>query len=118
MAVSLLSFAVDFGLLVLLTEAAGLHYLVSAGISFLLGTTVSYVLSVVWVFPSRRFSSRAVEYALFIAVGAVGLGLNEALLWVLTEPLAIFYMASKLIAAAIIFFWNFGARKLLLFRGY
>lgn len=115
MAVSLLAFAVDFGVLVLLTEAAGLHYLVSAGISFLLGTTVSYVLSVVLVFPSRRFSSRAVEYALFIVVGAVGLGLNEALLWVLTERLAIFYLASKLIAAAIIFFWNFGARKFLLF---
>lgn len=114
-AVSLLAFAADFALLVLLTEAAGLHYLISACISFLAGTTVSYALSVTWVFPVRRFSSKSVEYVLFIAVGAVGLGLNEALLWVFTEPLGIFYMASKVIAAALIFFWNFGARKLLLF---
>jgi putative flippase GtrA len=115
MAVSLVAFAVDFGLLALLTEAAGVHYLVSAGVSFAAGTTVSYALSVLWVFPDRRFSSRGLEYGLFLAVGLVGLGLNEALLWVFTEPLAIFYLASKVIAAAIIFFWNFWARKLLLF---
>jgi putative flippase GtrA len=115
MAVSLLAFAVDFGLLALLTEAAGMHYLLSAGISFTAGTTVSYLLSVRWVFASRRFSSRAAEYGLFVAVGLVGLGLNEALLWVLTEPLSIYYLASKVIAAALIFNWNFWARKLLLF---
>jgi putative flippase GtrA len=113
--VSLVAFAIDFAILVALTEAAGLHYLLSAALSFLVGATVSWALSVIWVFPVRRFSSKAVEYLLFIAVGVVGLGLNEALLWVFTEPLGIFYMASKVIAAALIFFWNFGARKLVLF---
>jgi len=113
--VSLVAFAIDFATLVALTEAAGLHYLLSAALSFLVGATVSWALSVIWVFPVRRFSSKAVEYLLFIAVGVVGLGLNEALLWVFTEPLGIFYMASKVIAAALIFFWNFGARKLVLF---
>ncbi len=116
MAVSALAFGVDFGLLALLTEAAGVHYLVSAGISFAAGTTVSYLLSVAWVFPERRFASRVLEYGLFLGVGLVGLGLNEALLWAFTEPLGIFYLLSKLIAAAIIFSWNFWARKLLLFR--
>ncbi len=114
-AASLAAFAIDFAILVALTEAAGLHYLLSAGVSFLIGTTVSYVLSIAWVFPVRRFSSKAAEYLLYIAVGAVGLALNEALLWVFTEAAGIFYMASKVIAAALIFFWNFGARKLILF---
>ena len=113
--VSLVAFAIDFAILVAFTEAAGLHYLISAALSFLVGTTVSWALSAAWVFPVRRFSSKAVEYILYIAVGVVGLGLNEALLWVFTEPLGIHYMASKLIAAALIFFWNFGARKLALF---
>ena len=113
--VSLVAFAIDFAILVALTEAAGLHYLISAALSFLVGTTVSWALSVAWVFPVRRFSSRAMEYFLFIVVGVVGLALNEALLWVFTEPLGIHYMASKVIPAALIFFWNFGARKLVLF---
>lgn len=112
---SALAFAADFGLLVLLTEIAGLHYLASAALSFCVGTSASYALSILWVFRTRRFSSRFLEYALFVGVGVVGLGLNEALLWLLTEPLGLFYMVSKVAAAAVIFFWNFAARKLILF---
>jgi len=110
------AFWLDFGILALLTEAAGLHYLVSAAFAFLAGTTLSYALSVVWVFDTRRVASKAVEYALFVLVGVVGLGLNEALLWVFTEPLGLHYLVSKVVAATLIFGWNFGARKLLLFR--
>jgi putative flippase GtrA len=116
MGASLVAFSTDFGTLALLTEAARLHYLFSAGISFLLGTSASYLLSVRWVFPVRRYASRRVEYALFVVVGTVGLGLNELLLWAFTEGLGIYYLASKMIAACLIFFWNFAARKLLLFR--
>jgi len=51
-----------------------------------------------------------------VLVGAVGLALNEALLWVFTETLGLHYLISKILAATLIFGWNFGARKLLLFR--
>jgi len=110
------AFWLDFGILALLTEAAGLHYLASAAIAFLAGTTVSYVLSVVWVFDTRRVASKAAEYALFVLVGAVGLALNEGLLWVFTETLGLHYLVSKVVAATLIFGWNFAARKVLLFR--
>ncbi len=110
------AFWLDFGILALLTEAAGLHYLASAAVAFLAGTTVSYVLSIVWVFDIRRVASKAAEYALFVLVGTVGLALNEVLLWVFTEPLGLHYLVSKVVAATLIFGWNFGARKLLLFR--
>ena len=115
-AVSLVSFAVDLGILVLLTEWAGIHYLVSAALSFLAGTTLAYALSILWVFDVRSFHSRWGEYAVFVAVGIAGLGLNEALIWVFTELLAIHYVVSKLIAASIGFFWNFSARRWILFR--
>ena len=110
------AFWLDFGILALLTEAAGLHYLVSAAVAFLAGTTVSYILSVAWVFDTRRVASKAAEYALFVLVGVVGLALNEGLLWVFTEALGLHYLVSKVVAATLIFGWNFGARKLLLFR--
>ena len=110
------AFWLDFGILALLTEAAGLHYLASAAVAFLAGTTVSYVLSVVWVFDTRRVASKAAEYALFVLVGVVGLALNEGLLWAFTEALGLHYLVSKVVAATLIFGWNFGARKLLLFR--
>jgi putative flippase GtrA len=114
--VSLVAFGVDFGTLAFLTEVGRLHYLLSGAISFLLGTTVSYVLSILWVFEFRRVRSVGLEYMLFVLVGVVGLGMNEALLWVLTEHVRIFYLGSKVIAASLIFFWNFSARRYLLFR--
>jgi putative flippase GtrA len=110
------AFWLDFGVLALLTEVAGLHYLASAAVAFVAGTSVSYALSVAWVFDTRRVASKTAEYALFVLVGAVGLALNEGLLWLFTEALGRHYLLAKVIAATIIFGWNFGARKLLLFR--
>jgi putative flippase GtrA len=110
------AFWLDFGVLALLTEVAGLHYLASAALSFLAGTTLSYWLSVRWVFDTRRVASKAAEYALFVLVGAVGLALNEGLLWLFTEAAGLHYLLSKAVAATIIFGGNFAARKLLLFR--
>jgi putative flippase GtrA len=114
--VSQLAFWLDFGLLALLTEVAGIYYLGSAAISFLAGTSLSYVLSVRWVFEVRRFPSKLLEYGTFVLVGVVGLALNEGLLWVFTAHLRLYYLVAKIIAGALVFFWNFGARKWLLFR--
>ena len=114
--VSLVSFGLDFGLLALLTEVCRIPYLISAAISFTAGMTLSYLLSILWVFSVRRAKSRAAEYGLFALIGLIGLGMNEALLWLFTQPLGIFYLISKIIAASIVFFWNFLTRKYVLFR--
>jgi putative flippase GtrA len=110
-------FIVDFSVLVLLTESAGLHYLASAALAFLSGLSVVYMLSVRWVFHRRRFAGNAsVEFQIFALVGIVGLVFNHALLWAFTDIIGLYYPFSKLIAAGAILVWNFGARKLLLFR--
>ena len=50
------AFIIDFGLLYILTEYAGLHYLLSATLSFIAGLVVNYIISCIWVFNnwSRR----------------------------------------------------------------
>ncbi|MGC8764190.1 MAG: GtrA family protein [Acidobacteriota bacterium] len=110
------AFAVDFGSLFLLTEYGGLHYLLSAALAFCLGLATNYLLSVAWVFPRRTLSNRWMEFSLFALIGVVGLGLNEAVLWLLTEGAGLHYLLSKAGAAVVVFLWNFFARKLSLFR--
>lgn len=110
------AFAVDFGSLYLLTDFAGLHYLASAALAFLLGLCTNYALSVSWVFPTRNLRSRWLEFLLFGLIGGVGLGLNEVVLWALTEGVGLHYLLSKVGAAGVVFLWNFFARKLSLFR--
>lgn len=110
------AFVVDFGSLFLLTEYAGIYYLTSAAIAFLLGLLVNYLLSIVWVFNRRTVERRWVEFGVFALIGVVGLGLNELFIWTFTERFHLYYMVSKLVATGLVLIWNFAARKFLLFR--
>lgn len=110
------AFVVDFGLLYILTEYAGLHYLLSATLSFISGLLVNYIISCIWVFSNSKFKNRLVEFLFFAAIGVVGLLLNDVLIWLFTDCIGTHYMFSKIVAAAIVYLWNFFARKYLVFR--
>ncbi len=110
------AFVVDFGLLYILTEYAGLHYLLSATLSFIAGLLVNYIISCLWVFNGSKFKNRLVEFLFFAAIGVVGLALNDALIWLFTDCIGTHYMFSKIVAAAMVYLWNFFARKYLVFR--
>lgn len=116
MASSAIGFAADFGLMVLLVEAAGMHYIAAATIGFTVGTTITYMMSILWIFPRRNMSKKSAEYGVFIGVGVVGVLLNDGLLWFFTDVIEIYYMISRIISGSLVFFWNFYARKRLLFR--
>ena len=66
------AFIIDFGLLYILTEYAGLHYLLSATLSFIAGLVVNYIISCIWVFNNSKFRNRIVEFLFFAAIGVVG----------------------------------------------
>jgi putative flippase GtrA len=111
-----LAFVIDFGALYVLTESLHLYYLHSAALAFLLGLTTNYLLSVLWVFQKRTFQNRFVEYGIFGLLGVLGLGLNQVLIYTLTEHVHCHYLLSKAVATAVVFLWNFGSRKLILFH--
>ena len=110
------AFMVDFATLYLLTEYASLHYLLSATVGFLLGLVTNYILSLLWIFRKRRLQSRSLEFAIYGWIGVIGMGLNALIMWLFTEHLAFHYLGSKIVAAAVVFFWNFFARKFALFN--
>jgi putative flippase GtrA len=110
------AFIVDFGLLFILTDFFGVYYLVSAAIAFILGLIVNYVLSISWVFNNRKLDSSTLEFGVFSLIGIVGLGLNEVFIWFFTAEVGFYYLISKIISAIIVLFWNFFARKYVLFK--
>jgi putative flippase GtrA len=113
--VSVIALAVDYGVLVSLTELARVHYLYSATISFALGLVTNYALSVRWVFKDRRWNNRAGEFAVFALIGVGGLGLTVALMWLLTDGLGLRYYLSKLVTVGVVVVWNFGLRLAVVF---
>lgn len=110
-----LAFVVDFGLLFLLTELAHFHYLTSAAFAFLAGLLVNYILSKLWVFNTSSFKNRIIEFLVFAFIGVIGLGLTELLMWAFTEVIGTHYMLSKVLTTALVYFWNFFARKIIIF---
>jgi putative flippase GtrA len=109
------AFLVDFTSLFILTQYFGIFYLISAALAFILGLAVNYLLSIRWVFNNRKLERRSFEFGIFAIIGIVGLGLNEFFIWFFTQDIQIFYLYSKILAAVIILFWNFFARKFILF---
>lgn len=110
-----LAFVVDYGTLFGLTHFAGVPYLWSAAIAFILGLVTNYLISISWVFAHTGKMRIWQEFAVFAVIGIIGLGLNEGIMYVGTDMLQLHYMVSKLISTGIVFFWNFFARKLFVF---
>jgi putative flippase GtrA len=110
------AFLIDFGTLFMLTEYLDFHYLLSAGIAFTLGLVTNYLISIRWVFATRNFSNKKLEFIMFMVIGLVGLGLNELFIWIFTDLFAIYYLLSKILTTMLVYLWNFFARKMILFN--
>ena len=106
---------IDFGVLIILTEHFGLHYLISAAISFLAGQVWSYLLCTSWIFAKVKIRSHVSGFSAFLAIAVIGLGITELFLWYFTEELGLYYLYSKIIASFVSFLVLFFVRKRLLF---
>lgn len=110
------AFLADLGTLFACTEYLKIHYLVSTAAGFCVGLIINYALSINWVFSGRKMKNRFAEFSVFAVIGVIGLGLNEILMYGFTDLLGIYYVYSKLITTVIVLFWNFFARKFILFN--
>jgi len=110
------AFVCDTLTLFSLTHYLKVNYLVSGAVGFLVGTAVNYLLSRSWVFQRRTLTNTSAEVMIFTLIGIVGLGLNEWILWFFQSRLGIYYLYAKGVSGVTVFMWNFGARKLTLFR--
>ena len=106
---------VDVGLFALFARELGLPYQPVGAATFVLATLVNYVLSIRYVFHSGRKLGRRWEIAMVYVVSGVGLAVNAAILWAGVEVARLDLLAAKLLATGTVFFWNYLARRLLVF---
>ena len=115
-----LAFVVDFGLFALCLYVCGWHYLLANLVGLVAGLVLNYAMSIVWVFTTCNRTlekQKTVEFILFAIVGIAGVGINQHLMYLMVDGLSLNEMLSKMVAAVLVLMWNFGARKLMLFRG-
>ena len=106
----------DFATLTLMTELLNIHYMFSSAVSYIVGVIISYFLNRCWVFHNRKYDKKRKELAIFFFISLIGFFLTNSILFALTEYLNIYYVNSKIFASILVFFWNFTARKYLLFH--
>ena len=112
--VGFLCFFIDYGIMVLLTEVAGIVYLVSSACSFTVSVIVNYILSVTFVFETDKEKSRIKEFIVFVFLSIIGLGINQLCMWFGVELLHISYLIVKIGAPGVFLFYNFISRKLII----
>lgn len=109
-----LAFLIDYGVLYVLTEFAGIYYLISGAISFTVSVIFNYICSMKYVFSGKEGMSRRKEFIIFVVLSILGLLLNQLLMWMGVDLLHIYYMVTKIFATAIVMVYNFVTRKIFL----
>ena len=110
--VGFLCFFIDYGLMVLLKERLGIHYLISSTISFTVSVIVNYILSIAFVFETDKSKNKVGEFVIFVCLSVIGLGINALCMWVAVEFIHIHYMLSKIGATAVVMVYHFVTRKI------
>jgi putative flippase GtrA len=91
----------------------------STAAGFIAGVTVNYILCLQLVFISAKgtdLGKSNISKFVFIAIGVIGLGINELGMMVGVGLLAVNYLIVKVVIAAIVLIWNYTARKYLIFN--
>ena len=110
--VGVVATVLDFLFLFLLTDVFGIYYLLSAAVSFVLSTLFNYVASMRFVFNSKfTKDEKTKELLLFTILSVIGLLLNQFLMWLFVEKIALYYMLAKIVATFFVMMWNFVSRK-------
>ncbi len=127
----LIDFAISTALFHLLYESWNLMQssaatVISGFFGFTISVVVNYALSMKYVFARKEDMSRKKEFAIFIILSIIGLGINEIILLicntvyegnsVLNEAFGstLWFAASKILATAIVMVYNFISRKIFL----
>ncbi len=112
--VGTIAFGIDYGLLMVLTQLVGMPPVPAAAISFVVSLVFNYLASMRFVFSHRDDLSRSREFLIFLVLSAVGLGINELIVWAGTSVLgtsALWVSVTKFVATAVVMVWNFLSRR-------
>jgi putative flippase GtrA len=114
--ISCLGAILDFGLLVMLVELAGIHPLSAAVVAYTIPCIVGYFLSCIWVFPTAP-PNHVVGLCWFLLLSLGGLTITWITMAIGYDGLGVSYPLTKIVALGLAFGWNFLSRKYWVFGG-
>ena len=111
--VGVIATVVDFGVLMFLKELIHIDVLVASAVAFSVSVIANYILSMLFVFKGSE-SGKLKEFIIFVALSIGGLLINQFIMWIGTEMLAVYYIWVKIFACIFVPIYNFVTRKIFL----
>lgn len=91
----------------------------SVFLGYTIGLIYNFLLSCAYVFKDgfKKIKNKELQsFIIFTIIGIIGLVLTEILMFIFVDIMNINYMISKIITGAIVVFWNYIARKVIIFK--
>lgn len=79
--VGFVCFFIDYIVLFAATEFLNIPYMISSMISFTVSVVINYVLSIKFVFKSKKDANKLKEFISFVILSLIGLGINQIIMW-------------------------------------
>ena len=96
---------------------------IAVGVAFVVAATNNYIWNRLWVYPESRSVKKRKQMPVFLAVNAVGLVINEIVLFLFYIPISLALGSEVLglnvtkgIAAVIVMIWNYVVNRVVTFR--
>lgn len=109
--VGVIATLIDFIFLYLFKEVGHFNVVVANSLSFAISVIYNYFASLAFVFDVDKSKGAGRNFVIFMVCSIIGLGLNDLLVWVVTDICHIYYMVSKIIATIFVMIFNFVTRK-------
>lgn len=101
--------AIQYGILIVLVETGLAVAFIASTIGYIVSGAFNYTLNYYFTFQSSAsHKSAAVKFAI---VALIGLGINSALVFLMTEVGSIYYLVAQIIATVAVLLWNFTAHQ-------
>ena len=107
---------VDFGITFLFKEKLKLNKYIANSLGFMAAASTNYLLNRWWTFRSHD-PEVAQQYVQFDGISAIGLILNNIIIYLLNDKARLNFYLSKLIAIGLVTLWNFFMNYYFTFTG-
>lgn len=114
---------VDYSILNILAHIFNVESWLAIAVAFIIAAINNFIWNRLWVYPESRQHSIWKHFPTFFIVNAVGLGINELILFLFETPITLLVLSefwglnlTKAIAAVIVMLWNFLVNRFVTFR--
>jgi putative flippase GtrA len=109
--VGIIAALIDFGVLFIFVRL-GIHYIIANTIAFISANIFNFLVGHYLVFgKNSKLTNFFHTYIAVLFISVVGLLINDGVMFISVDLIALCIYAGKILATVIAFLWNFGARK-------